>query len=83
MLEMKATSSRTSEHIFVNLNVPVFIHTSAKTAIKLHKVWVQVFVQLTSKPNIMSLILCRGRAMVFENFFKLQNYLSLRIFSFA
>ena len=44
MLEMKAESSGISEYIFISLNVPVFIHTSAqkavvqaKTAIKLRK----------------------------------------------
>ena len=46
LLEMKAESSGTSEYIFISLNVPVFIYTSAqkavvqaKTAIKLHKIW--------------------------------------------
>ena len=29
LLEMKAESSGTSKYIFISLNVPVFIHTSA------------------------------------------------------
>ena len=32
-LEMKAKYSRTSEYIFISLNVPVFIHTSAQKAV--------------------------------------------------
>ena len=30
LFEMKAESSGTSEYIFISLNVPVFIHTSAQ-----------------------------------------------------
>ena len=33
LLEMKDESSGTSEYIFISLNVPVFIHTSAQKAV--------------------------------------------------
>ena len=33
LLEMKAESSGTSKYIFISLNVPVFIHTSAQKAV--------------------------------------------------
>ena len=33
LLEMKAESSGTSEYVFISLNVPVFIHTSAQKAV--------------------------------------------------
>ena len=33
LLEMKAESSGTSEYVFISLNMPVFIHTSAQKAV--------------------------------------------------
>ena len=33
MFQMKAESSGTSEYVFITLNVPLFIHTSAQNAV--------------------------------------------------
>ena len=58
---MKVESSGTSEYIFISLYIPVFIHMNAqkavvqaKTAIKLHKIWLS----WQSKQSIVGAIYC-------------------------